>query len=286
MSTKLDKDRGGEAAPVFSWDAPEVFLALGLKQQEAALLALEDEAREPWLRLLEADPRKGRRDLARRLRRRRDKDQALERRWRELSEFDRRHAGGVRLAGVDEVGRGPLAGPVTAAAVILPEGWRAPGLDDSKRLSAHRREHWAERIRQDALAFEIRDLSAAEVDRMGIRHAVLRAMCEAVAGLEPAPERVLVDGRETPPGLAGALAVVGGDARSLSVAASSVLAKVHRDAIMAEMAGRHPGYGFEGHKGYGSAGHIEAIRRLGPCPIHRRSFLGRILAEEPESPGP
>ncbi len=269
-------------APVFSWDAPEVFLRLGLEEQRASLDALEPEQRETWLRLLEEDPRKGRRDLAKSMRRRQERIEKLDTRLRALRDFDVEQAEGRLLAGVDEVGRGPLAGPVTAAAVILPPNFHAPGLDDSKRLSAEAREKWAPLIREQALAWAVADLSAETVDELGIRECVFRVMRMALADLDPKAEVVLVDGREIPPGMQNAKAVIDGDARSLSVAAASVIAKVHRDAIMREIDAEYPGYDFAGNKGYGSASHLQALREKGPCPLHRRSFLGRILAGSEE----
>jgi len=254
-----------------------VFLALDLQSQRRALETLGEASREKWIRLLEEDPRRGRRDLARRLRRKRRRERRKEARWRELADFDHRLAGGALLAGVDEVGRGPLAGPVTAAAVILPGDFHAPGLDDSKRLGPEARERWAERIRTEARAWAVADLSADEVDRLGIREAVFRVMRKAVESLRIRPDRILVDGRELPPGLAAATAVVGGDGRSLAVAAASVVAKVHRDGFMRRADRRYPAYGFAANKGYGSPEHIRILRDEGPCPLHRRSFLGRIL---------
>ena len=279
MAADRKINRGSEGgAPVFVWDAPEVFLRLNLEEQRASLERLEASVREPWLRLLEEDSRKGRRELARRLRNAQEKIRRLEDRWRSLSDFDRRMSGGFRLAGVDEVGRGPLAGPVTAAAVILPPGFHAPGLDDSKVLSETAREVFAERIREEALSWALADRSAEEVDRLGIRNAVMAVMTEALAKLQIEAKCILVDGRETPEAVTGARAIIDGDAKSLSVAAASVIAKVHRDGFMREAHTRFPEYGFADNKGYGSPDHIAALRRIGPCPLHRRSFLGRILS--------
>jgi ribonuclease HII len=238
-----------------------------------------------WLCLLDEDPRKGRRDLAQRLRRQREREQLAQERWRALSDFDSKMAAGDILAGVDEVGRGPLAGPVTAAAVILPQNFHAPGLDDSKRLSSDAREFWSTRIRAEATAWAVADLPAGEVDRLGIREAVFRVMRSAVDLLDVRPARVIVDGRDIPPGLVNARAVVRGDSRSLSVAAASVVAKVHRDALMCAADLDHPVYGFAGHKGYGSPEHLKVLRNMGPCPLHRRSFLGRILNTREEEAG-
>ncbi|MCP4548246.1 MAG: ribonuclease HII [bacterium] len=235
--------------------------------------------REQWLLLLEADPRKGRRQLASSLRKRELRREARLARWRDLSDFDRDAASGLILAGVDEVGRGPLAGPVTAGAVILPPGYSAPGLDDSKKMTAAAREQWAARLRADALGWAVADVAAGEIDRRGIKEAVFQAMADALRALAVTPQIILIDGNEVPRGSRKSRAVIGGDGKSLSIAAASVLAKVHRDGLMREYAEQWPGYGFAGNKGYGSAEHQAALLELGPCPLHRRSFCGRWLSQ-------
>ncbi|MBM4117165.1 ribonuclease HII [bacterium] len=281
MSSSAAKGRIPSGAPALAAEAllaaPAVFLAAPLATQAAALAGLAPAAREPWLLLLAADPRQGARALASRLRREEAKLAARERRWQALAAFDREAAAGSRLAGVDEVGRGPLAGPVTAAALILPPDYHAPGLDDSKRLSPAARERWSERLRADAVAWAIADEPAERIDARGIRAAVFAAMARALRALSPRAERVLIDGRELPPGARISRAIVDGDAKSLAVAGASVLAKVHRDALMREADREWPGYGFAEHKGYGSPAHIAALLELGPCPLHRRSFCGRWL---------
>ncbi len=279
MDSAGDRDRGPQGAPVsLLWD-PVAFRSASLEAQRAALAELAGDELEPWLERLAGDPRLGRQRLASSLRRREERRQRREARWAELSDFDREAAGGKLLAGVDEVGRGPLAGPVTAAALILPQGYHAPGLDDSKRLSPAQREEWSRHLKRDALAWGVGDVAAADIDRLGIREAVFTAMALALRGLETKPERILIDGSDLPRGARISRAVVGGDRRSLSIAGASVLAKVHRDEIMRGEDERWPGYGFARHKGYGSAAHCEALQRLGPCPLHRRSFCGRCLAK-------
>ncbi len=176
------------------------------------------------------------------------------------------------MAGVDEAGRGPLAGPVVAAAVILHPARPIEGLGDSKRLSPGRREALAAEIQARALAWQVARAEVAEIDRINILQAALKAMARAVAALEPRAERALVDGNRCPVLPCPAEAVVGGDATVGAIAAASILAKVTRDREMARLDGLYPGYGFARHKGYGTAGHLEALRRLGPCAIHRRSF--------------
>lgn len=177
-----------------------------------------------------------------------------------------------RVAGVDEAGRGPLAGPVSAAAVILDPARPIRGLADSKTLKAHQREAlFAEICARAHVAFAF--VSAAEIDRTDVRKASLAAMRQAVAALPVAPDFALVDGRDVPPGLAcPARAVVGGDGRSASIAAASIVAKVMRDRLMARADTAFPGYDFSRHAGYGTAAHRAAIGRLGPCPLHRLSF--------------
>ena len=178
--------------------------------------------------------------------------------------------------GVDEAGRGPLAGPVTAAAVILPPRARrlfCPGdLRDSKVLAETRRERVAARIREIAVAWAIGWAWPDEIDRMNIHHATLLAMRRAVACLDPAPDRVVVDGRFTPPLAQPARAVVDADATVPAVIAAGILAKCERDHWMRLYASRDPRYGFERHKGYPTAEHRRLLRRLGPSAIHRRSF--------------
>lgn len=177
-----------------------------------------------------------------------------------------------RIAGVDEAGRGPLAGPVVAAAVIFPPGVWIEGVDDSKRLTPSRRERLFEVISKCALGVGVGVVGPAAIDDMNILRATLQAMAEAVAGLAPQPQCLLVDGLHVPEAAVPARALVDGDARCFSVAAASIIAKVTRDRLMMGYDAEFPGYGFARHKGYGTKEHREAIRRLGLCPIHRRSF--------------
>lgn len=181
----------------------------------------------------------------------------------------------ARLCGVDEAGRGPLAGPVHAAAVMLDPRRPIPGLADSKVLSAARREALALQIRERALCWSVIAVEVAVIDAINILQASLQAMRRAVLALDPAPAAVWVDGNQLPdlPQDAFALrAVVRGDSRVAAIAAASILAKTVRDAHMRELALRYPGYGFERHMGYPTPAHFEALSRLGPCPAHRRSF--------------
>lgn len=180
-------------------------------------------------------------------------------------------AGGY-LAGVDEAGRGPLAGPVVAGAVILDPECPIPGLADSKRLSATRREALYARILRDAAAHGVGLATVAEIDALNIHQATLLAMQRALAALPLAPARVLVDGKFCPPCACPAQAIIQGDASEPAISAASILAKVTRDHLMRALAAVWPGYGFEQHKGYPTATHLTALARHGACPAHRRSF--------------
>ena len=175
------------------------------------------------------------------------------------------------VAGVDEAGRGPLAGPVVVAACILDSDHIPQGLNDSKKLTSAKREKLFDEILEHAHCSVI-SLSASEIDRSNIRAATLKAMVEAVHALVVKPGAVLVDGRDWPNMPCAGEAVIKGDALSLSIAAASILAKVTRDRLMKQAGQFWPGYGFENHAGYGTAAHLEAIERLGPSPIHRMSF--------------
>lgn len=185
-------------------------------------------------------------------------------------------------AGVDEAGRGPLAGPVVVAAVILDPARRINGLRDSKVLTAERREILAQRIRERAVAFSVVAIEVADIDRINIFHATMLGMARAVAALAPAPELALIDGNRKPKDLCCAgRALVDGDAFEPAISAASILAKVARDAMMVELDARFPGYGFAQHKGYSTPEHFAALERLGPCSEHRRSFMPVRQAELP-----
>jgi ribonuclease HII len=186
----------------------------------------------------------------------------------------------VRIAGVDEAGRGPIAGPVVAAAVVLPPPWLKTGvpapfaqLNDSKQLSETARTSFFEDLTTlSELHYSVASIEAREIDSINILRATRQAMLEALHQLRPPPDHVLVDGLRVPDLPWPQTPIVKGDARSYSIAAASVIAKVTRDRLMHEHDQRYPGYGFAQHKGYGTTAHLHALRQLGPCPIHRRSF--------------
>lgn len=200
-----------------------------------------------------------------------------------LTQFDAdvRAEGVSVLCGVDEAGRGPLAGPVTAAAVILPPDMQIVGLNDSKKLTEKKREQLFTVITETALSYSIASASVEEIEEYNILQATFLAMCRAVEGLPVKPELVLIDGNQMPVGLTiPARTVVKGDARSASIAAASVLAKVTRDRYMLEQDARYPGYGFAQHKGYGTKAHYMALAEQGPSPLHRMSFLKKWLEKK------
>ncbi len=223
---------------------------------------------------LRADPRAGARRVAEDCVRWAEELAAERRRLAGL--FARRarllRAGARMIAGVDEVGVGPLAGPVVAGAVVFAERPWLPGLDDSKKLSATQRERLAGAIRAQAAAVAIAEVWPDEIDRLNVYRAALEAMRRAVVALAVAPDHVLVDARVIPGIAAAQTPLIGGDGRDGSIAAASIVAKVHRDALMDELDARHPGYGFARHKGYATGDHLAALRALGPSPLHRRSF--------------
>lgn len=191
-----------------------------------------------------------------------------------------RQRGAQCIAGIDEVGRGPLFGPVVAAAVILPATCHLPGLNDSKKLSEKQRERLAAAIASIALAWAISAVDAATIDSINIRQATLLAMRRAVEQLAPPPDFLLIDGRDTIAWPCQQMAIVKGDAASLSIAAASVLAKVHRDQVLIQLDREYPGYGLARHKGYPCPAHIAALKQLGPTPLHRRSFQPVALAAQ------
>lgn len=180
------------------------------------------------------------------------------------------------VCGVDEAGRGPLAGPVCAAAVILPEGVIIEGVNDSKKLSEKKRESLFDVIREQALSYSIAYATVDEIEEINILNATMLAMRRAIDGLEIKADYAMIDGNKIPPLDIDAECIVKGDAKSMSIACASILAKVSRDRLLYKYAKEYPMYGFDKHKGYGTKVHREAILKYGPCPYHRKSFLKKL----------
>lgn len=224
--------------------------------------------------LLEADPRAGAREVLRLVRKRREENRAEGQRLRHLLRYERElwARGVVHVAGADEAGMAPLAGPVVAGACILPRDYRPRGIDDSKQLDRSERERLAEDVKRNAVCWAVARAEVDEIDGLNIYRAGLLALTRAVRALSVSPDHVLVDARRLVELRVPQTPIVHGDALSLTIAAASILAKTTRDALMAELDRAHPGYGFARHKGYPTAEHFEALERLGACPIHRRSF--------------
>ena len=198
--------------------------------------------------------------------------------WQIEDELKLRGIGAI--CGVDEAGRGPLAGPVCAAAVILPEHLQIPGLNDSKKLSDKKRRDLFPIIKEQAIAYGIGFATVEEIDEINILQATFLAMERAVAQLNGQADFALIDGNREPKLDIESMAVVKGDSRSASVAAASILAKVTRDDYMEELASQYPQYGFEVHKGYGTKRHYQALEEFGMCPAHRRSFLKKFYGQK------
>src|SRR5215471_11380568 len=226
------------------------------------------------LRKLQRDPRTGARRLYKMLAKRYDEQKKEKNRLDAMLHFERLlwKAGIERIAGVDEVGMGPLAGPVVAATVVFPPGTEIAGIDDSKALDEQTRNRLDQEIRAKASAFAIGMVEVEEIDRINIYHAGIRAMQLAVSSLPVAPQHILVDSRTIPGFTQPQNSFDKGDGINFSIAAASIVAKVYRDRLMTKLDAEYPGYGFASHKGYATPEHQRAIRELGPCPIHRRSF--------------
>jgi ribonuclease HII len=227
-----------------------------------------------FLNKLSRDPRQGVRKLREILKRRYEQERAERLRLQNMLNFERvLWKSGIRaIAGVDEVGVGPLAGPVVAAAVVFSPNTELDGIDDSKQLEPEQRTKLAARIREHATAIGVGSAEVGEIDRLNIYHAGLLAMRRAIEALPLAPEHVLVDARVIPGVSIPQNSFNKGDGINFSIAAASIIAKTHRDRLMEDLEKEYPGYGFAQHKGYSTLEHQNAIRELGPCPIHRLSF--------------
>lgn len=238
------------------------------------------------LKAMEADGRRGVRELAKKVRTRRSKNLKESQRLKKILRFETElwAEGFERIAGVDEAGMAPLAGPVVAAAVILPQNYRLRGLNDSKKImDAARREEMAAQIRKDALSWAVGYAEIEEIDRLNIYHAGLLAMRRAVLSLRVEPDFLLVDARKVPDCPCPQRGIIRGDLLSASIAAASIIAKTTRDAVMKELDRQFPGYGLASHKGYPTPVHCRALKELGALPIHRRSFsrVREVLGLDP-----
>lgn len=256
-----------------------------LGQLKQRYLDESQEVPEEVLQALEADARQGARVLAQKLRARKEAEKAELRRIEVLSRFEVElwAAGHQYIAGVDEAGMAPLAGPVVAAAAILPRNFKLPGLDDSKKVGDPRkREALGKAIQEQAICWAVGRAEVEEIDQLNIYHAGLLAMRRAVEALSPSPHYLLVDARTLPRCPIPQRGIIQGDALSVSIAAASILAKTTRDRWMMELDAQYPGYGLAAHKGYPTAQHVQAIQEKGVLPIHRRSFAPVREAEERE----
>ncbi|MBP3952055.1 ribonuclease HII [Bacillus suaedae] len=236
-------------------------------------LKLEEEENEQLLNELRQDERKGVQMLLKRYEAKRNKKAELELMHLEMSVYENqlRQQGYSYIAGLDEVGRGPLAGPVVAAAVILPASFKLLGLTDSKKLSKQKREEFADIIKREAIAYAIEMIHAEEIDRINIYQSTKRAMQNAIKSLSTQPDYLLLDAMNLPLEIEQT-SLIKGDQRSVSIAASSVLAKVERDAYMERLHKKYPNYGFVNHVGYGTQEHLHALHTFGLTEEHRRSF--------------
>ncbi|HEX2489576.1 MAG TPA: ribonuclease HII [Blastocatellia bacterium] len=260
-----------------------------IRQPVSRLKARFLDGREPATRdvleALEADSRRGARELAARLRESARASRAEGQRLRRLLKYESElwAQGFDLIAGVDEAGVAPLAGPVVAGAVVLARGYKLRELDDSKKLDESTRGRLAQIIKSDAVAWAVGVAEVEEIEVLNIYHAGLLAMRRAVEGLKPAPDFILVDARKIPDCAAPQRGLVHGDSLSASIAAASIIAKTTRDAMMVELNARYPGYGLDAHKGYPTRRHLEALRRIGASPIHRRGYgpVREVLGLEP-----
>ncbi|MDD6128594.1 MAG: ribonuclease HII [Veillonellaceae bacterium] len=242
-----------------------------IREVEAALFPADGtEVSQDLIEACRLDARQG----VARLVRRYEREQAERERVAALYAYENAAAdeGYELVAGVDEAGRGPLAGPVSVAAVILPRGLFLPKLNDSKKISANVREELYDEIQEKAIAVSSVLVDAKTIDRVNIYQATMNGMYEAIFGLDPAPQKVLIDAVHLEKLPMPEESIIKGDAKSASIAAASIIAKVTRDRLMMQYDKAYPEYGFAQHKGYGTAEHIAALRKYGPCPIHRQSF--------------
>lgn len=241
------------------------------------LQAAEDTSLPYFIECYASDARAGVQKLVEQATKRMERLQAEKERIYALQEYERKYADAALICGIDEVGRGPLAGPVVAGAVILPKNCGILYINDSKKLSAKKREQLYDEIMEQAVAVGIGQASPARIDEINILQATYEAMRDAISNLGVVPDILLNDAVTIPQVDIRQVPIIKGDAKSISIGAASIIAKVTRDRMMVEYDGVYPGYGFAENKGYGSAAHIEALKRLGATPIHRASFITHFV---------
>ncbi len=238
---------------------------------------IPDEGLTNFIEEYHRDERSGVQTLVAQAKKRQEKLAAEAERIERMRIYERKYADYDLICGIDEVGRGPLAGPVVAAAVILPKDCRILYINDSKQLSQKKREELYDVIIKQAVSVGIGMSSPERIDEINILQATYEAMREAIGKLDPQPDLLLVDAVTIPGTDIRQVSIVKGDAKSISIAAASIVAKVTRDRLMLEYDAQYPEYGFAGNKGYGSEAHIEALKKYGPSPIHRKSFIGNFI---------
>lgn len=236
-----------------------------------------EQALSAFLETYKEDGRASVLSLCERAQKKQNELQKEKERMRIMFSFERQHPDCDLICGIDEVGRGPLAGPVVAGAVILPKDCGLLYLNDSKKLTEKKREELYDKIRGEAVAYQTAFVDPDRIDEINILQATYEAMRRAVAALSPQPELLLNDAVSIPGISIPQVPIIKGDAKSASIAAASIIAKVERDRYMVRMEEIYPGYGFASNKGYGSEAHIRALKELGPCKIHRRSFIGHFI---------
>lgn len=239
-----------------------------------------DQLTAEFIQLLLADSRKGVVEIGHRVQSQLARREQLANQWHEMSKYEQqlREQGNSLIVGIDEVGRGPLAGPVVAAAVALPTDFFLPGLNDSKKVPAVMREAFYDVIQRDAIAVGIGVVSSERIDQINILQATFEAMRIALDQLGQTPDACLVDAVRIPGITCRQFPIIGGDGKSVSIAAASIIAKVTRDRMMSKYAEEYPQYGFDKNVGYGTAEHLQALHTYGPCPLHRRSF-GQVASQ-------
>lgn len=259
-------------------DVPNDLSRLKIGEIKKQVDALALEGYPSWIERLKQDPRKGVNKLADVLEKRQSKLAVEKEKIIEKKKIERRlnQKGYVKICGIDEVGRGPLAGPVVCAAVMMPEDSMLLHIDDSKKVSASRREHLAKLIKEEAIAWAIGEISPEQIDHVNILEATKEAMGQAVRQLTIEPDLLLIDALSIPSTIP-VKPVIHGDAICYSIGAASIVAKVYRDHLMMALHQKYPQYGFDHNMGYGTAEHIAALKKYGPTPIHRRSFIAHIL---------